>query len=557
MKRSLSELICDDLSELAHLESDVVVSEEAIRTMVQIDKDKGLLSNHSFVHKDKLQALLNKKMQDETFLNTPAHYQFFVEVGTRSKVEQGAPATIHYCPLDLYIRPGKKPLAFVADHYRGHKGYYIEYKEISEKLGIQFIVVGGSHYQVDDAHCAIFAHKHLQLSATDRRLLPLLEHIVGEKEGTIEFNWNQLPPEYLVYSQSVSMLLQYVDSVKASEGVSKELPSKALISSQFPENLYRSLFRYEGKGPEDADRNKIRNKGVKYLAADLAGKVVVELEKAKPAYTEAQLIDICYKDSYPLVHEILHQALKVQNQQPVFDKSKLEAHPLFELAFSHAVILESCLKNPKFNKIFTNQTLLVLMQQGLIDPQKLFAKLTMTYNEKQIAKVPCNQAAANLVSFELLVKVCFNNTKVTEEELLTLLLSPKIIPFSKNKILVDLLAQKLIPIQMIEKILPHQIDKITFEHMDNGNRVKYLHDKFPLIGSAKVELASEDEDGPSEDIFSIPDSSISAKPSDDAGDKEKPVVDVGLLIQSMSKSVFTSVPESPLQEKVDLSLTVV
>ncbi len=38
MRRSLSDLICDDLSELANYSSDVIASEEAIRCMVALYK---------------------------------------------------------------------------------------------------------------------------------------------------------------------------------------------------------------------------------------------------------------------------------------------------------------------------------------------------------------------------------------------------------------------------------------------------------------------------------------------------------------------------------------
>jgi hypothetical protein len=555
MKRSLSELICDDLSELAHLGSEVVASEEAIRTMSQMDIDTGLLSNHKQVNKVQLEALLKMKMKDEGFLNTAAHYQFSIEVGARGKGKQGDPGTVHYCALDLYIRPGKKPLAFVADHYRGHDGYYSEFKEIAKNLGIQFVVVGGSHYQADDVHCPIFTHKHLQLSAADRGLLPLLENIVGTKEDSVmNFNWNQLSPEYLMFSQSVSMLFKYVDTVKERENSAKDQSSAALMNSLFAQKMGRSLYPLiPTNSKEEGDRDKVRNKGVKYLAAELAGKVVVELEKDKPPYTEAQLIDICYKDSYPLVHEILHKALIVQNQNPGFDKSKIEVHPMFELAFSHAGILETCLKNPKFYKIFNTPTALVLMQKGLIDPHKLFAKLTITPKDTEISKAPCNQVASNLLCIETLFKEGLNATKVNEDEILTLLVSTKIIAFCKNKFLVELLVKGLIPIQMVERIAPYQIEKDKFEQMDNVNRVKYLSDKFPLIASSKLGLTADEDD--TSELLSVPDvSSVPAKCSD-AG-KAKPEVHVGLLIQSMSKSVFTPVVENPEQEKIDLSLTV-
>lgn len=535
MKRSLSELICNDLSDMAYLGSDVIASEESIRTILHMSNERGLLSKPSFIHRDKLQASLTKIIAtNPEFLTTPAHYQFFVEVGARSKAKQRDADTIHYLALDLFIRAGKKPLAFVADHYRGHDGYYEAFKQISRTLDIQFIIAGGSVYQADSVHCFIFTQMHLMLSASDERLLPLLEHIVGEKTEFVNFNWDLLPPEYLIYSQSVSMLFNYVDTVKTRSGIAKDKAVPLLLESRFDERLSSVLSPIIAPGT--ALHDKLRSKGIKYLAADISGKVVVELETETTAYTEAKLIDLCYRESYPQLHDILHKALVVQNSNKPDG-----AHPIFELAFSHAGILESCLINKQFNKIFNDPSILLLMQKRLIDPSALFNQLTRTTRDKEVEKIQCNQVAANLL---FLQHLCTNSIPATKDELMKLLFSPKSCAFFRNELLVDLLTKRLIPLALVERIVPHQVVKSEFERLSESNRVRYLETKFPLVELVPEEEEEEADDAPGlfEVVEVVPELVIPSKPA----------INVELLVQSMRTSVFTSVLDDGSSLKVGL-----
>lgn len=553
MRRSLSELICDDLADLAHLESDVIASEEAIRVMMTMFKDKGLLSNITFVHKEQFQDFLKQKLGNVFLVDTPAHYQFIIEVGERSKAKQRTPETIHYCALDLYFRPGKQPLAFVADHYQGHNGYYNEFAAISKNLGIQFVVAGGETYQADSVHCPIFTQMHLLLSASDDGLLTILEDIVKEQNepGVVKFNWDKLAPKYMLYSQSVSMLLKYVDTVKNREGSPKNEASQLLVESKFSDRLSSTLFPLVSKSLDL--RGKLRNKGIKYLAADFASGVVLELEKNPSSYDEQKLIDICYKERYPLVYQVLSDALIMQKAYPYIKDSVFKAHPLFELAFYHANVLEFCLKKTNFKKIFTDKSMLELMQKDLISPYVLFAKLTNITKNIEVTEEQCRKVVNNLDAFAIIVKNLDVSSAVNQEELLGLLFSSKTKAFFQNDILAKLFFKGLISVQMIEKIVPFKIEKGLLEKLqDDNKRMDYLEEKFSLTPPSEVEIVLDGlEDNKniedSEDLYSIPEPD---EVEEFSTTSEKPPINVGLLIQSMSNSIFLS-PEKELGETVD------
>jgi hypothetical protein len=297
-----------------------------------------------------------------------------------------------------------------------------------------------------------------------------------------------------------------------------------LLSSKFPEYLTDSLIlqiRLSTDSDHHAVHNKLLNKAIKYRAADLSGEVVVALETETMVYNQAKLIDVCYKNSYPQLHAILRKALILS-----------ETHPIFELAFYHAGILEDLLKAPKFNTIFNNQSILLLMQKGLINPSSLFDNLTITPREKEIAKVQCNQLATNLPFFDFLVR---NNIPATEDELSRLLYSPKTNAFFRDQSLHDVLAQRFITLSMIESIVPHKIDnKVEFAKMAASDKFRYLRAKFSLGVPVEPEVTDED------DLFNVPD----VAPPVVVEQTTKPAINVGLLIQSMSQSVFTSTPKS-------------
>ncbi|WP_176713851.1 hypothetical protein [Legionella jamestowniensis] len=52
MRRSLTQLITDDLAELARMETNYIASEESIRFLMEMYKNNGALKNVVFMHKD-------------------------------------------------------------------------------------------------------------------------------------------------------------------------------------------------------------------------------------------------------------------------------------------------------------------------------------------------------------------------------------------------------------------------------------------------------------------------------------------------------------------------
>ncbi|ASQ46474.1 hypothetical protein [Legionella clemsonensis] len=565
MRRSLTQLIIDDLAGLAQLETDIIASEEAIRFLIAMFKDKKALKNIEFVHKDQFFSYLQKRvMEDSSFLTKAGHYQFFIEVGARSKAKQRDPATIHYCALDLFIRPGLPPLAFVADHYRLSSGYYMEFQTISEKLGIQFVVAGDEYYQTDSVHCPVFTLMHLLLTAKDEKLLTLLEKKVGHRKtvDVVNLPWDNLPPEYVMYPQSLTTILNFVDRIKGREGLEKHMPSPILSSFGYEEKVTGFLFPVKSNKAEL--NNKIRSKGIKYLAAEYAGLAVLELEQTPALYTDKMLVALCYKERYPAVYKILCKALAIEEAVPFTDKYGPQAHPIFELAFAHATVLEICLKNSEFKRIFTNESILLLMQKGFLDPFNLFKKLTTIASSIELNQQTINQLANNLQACSILAEVVGSQRTVDKELLLGLMFSSKTKSFFQNGLLVDLFKKGEISLAMIDKILPYKINKKEFSALNDNEKMEYLTKLFSLEEApgnlledanfavstpipVKNALVSNglktaldifdmphDESAPEvEELFLIPESSAVTVVTTEA--TQKPGINVGLLVQSMTK----------------------
>ncbi|MDR3503420.1 MAG: hypothetical protein P4L79_12660 [Legionella sp.] len=560
MRRSLSELICDDLAELANHESDYIASEEAIHFMKALyNKNKEL--NIHLIHKEQFSNFL----KSNALLTTPGHYQFIIEVGERSKLKQRSPETIHYCAVDLFVRSGKPPLAFVGDHYRGHNGYYSEFEVIAKTLGVQFVVVGGATYQADSVHCPVFSLQHLLLTAEDDSILPLLEKKTNNSTAEVTYlNWADLSPMYMVYSQSVNTLFNYVRDVKLKEETDEELDSTLLANSQFAQHLHETLYSLPQKGD---NQGKIRNKAIRYLAAHHAGIAVTKLESESMFDTEA-LINICYAERYPLVHELLFTALKVERDYPFETTIGINnSHPLFELAFYQAHIMEGLLKNTDFRTIFTDKNLLILMQKGLLNPIAVFNALTEQGHYLGVNKSACRNVASNLILLATLVKNGLDDKlDISSDRLIQLLTAGKTKNFFQNKALNALFEKGLISLELLQLISPNQVDVVFLAALKpDEDKLEHLRKQFiPTVQASNSDETDDDiglfgftggledlvtnDTNALDDLFAVPeeppvtiDSSLATKPQ----------VHVGLLVQSMSKSIFApSQQEDNYNEKV-------
>ncbi|MFJ1268302.1 hypothetical protein ACD661_07020 [Legionella lytica] len=551
MRRSLSELISDDLAELANHESDYIASEEAIQVMKALYNKKMEL-DIQLIHKEQLPKFLH----DSALLKTPGHYQFIVEVGERSKLTRHSPETIHYCAVDFFIRADERPLAFVADHYRGHRGYYAEFATIAKTLGVQFFVVGGATYQADSVHCPVFSLQHLLLTAKDDELLSLLEGTAKlSKDPVTYLDWSELSPMYMVYSQSVNTLFNYVRDVKQKEGTGLELDSSVLASSQFSQRLQETLYPVSQPG---ANLGKIRNKAIRYLAAHHAGITVTALESGA-IFNAEELINICYKERYPLVHEMLLSALQIEKKHPFETDSGLNnAHPLFELAFYHAHIMEGLLKNPDFKIIFADKNSLILMQKGLINPMDLFNVLTSSGHHLEVNKAACRNVVSNLVLLAAIVNNELDNKlDITSDELIQALSSGKTKNFFHNQALSILFEQGLISMELLSLISPNQVKLELLEPLELDAKIEHLRTQFTptiqvdnsedtddelgLFGFAtELENPATDNAHSLDDLFTVPDvQPVTIDPSLTT----KPQIHIGLLVQSMNKSIFAPPPK--------------
>ncbi|STX46925.1 Uncharacterised protein [Legionella hackeliae] len=356
----------------------------------------------------------------------------------------------------------------------------------------------------------------------------------------------------------MTTIWDYVDKVKKKESLPPHIPSKLLSESAFAEKVSPGFSPIQSKDP--GLNNKMRSKGVKYLAADYAGMAVLELEKNPEVYTDQMLIDICYKERYPLIHQMLTKALYIEQTYPWKEKID-KSHPLFELAFAHGPVLEFCLSKPGFGKIFNDEAILLLMQKGFLDPAIFFTKLTRVSSSIELDLQIVNFVVGNLPACSFLAKALINEDKVDKQLLLTVLFSTKTKAFFQDTLLTDLFMTGHISLSMIDKILPYKIDKQLFKQLNHNTRMEYLkmlffasetmkEEKFlevktttpsTLITASKLEDVEEENAEHTDfdqDLFTVPEVKT-VKPTESA---KKPGINVGLLIQSMTNGGILQSP---------------
>jgi len=467
MKKSLSELIKQDLELLSDVMSEAVVSEESIRLMLDVYNKDGLLHHARLIHRDQLFDYL----VTSGLLETPGHYQFMIEIGARSKSRQYNPDTIHYCALDLYITSDHPPIILVADHYRGFAGYYDEFDRISLTLGISFLVTGMRAsqdkllYQADNTHCAIFSLYHLLLTAADDGLQAfLMSEADGEKEK-IDLSWSKFPIAYVLNAQSVTTLSQYASDIRESEGLPAYMKSDILQELDFESKIMSSLYPLQ-VGPEI----KMRNLAILKACVAYSERTISQL----PIYSEEELIDLCYREQYPNLSSLLMMGLGISSSYDM-------PHPLFELSFYHAGILESFLKDTLFSSIFRNQHLLTLMQMSLLDPMALFLEMTHCPKDRELIPSVCKTIAKNIGVLQTIYRIAITTTLLDESKILALLRSLKTSAFFEDKILVDLFRKGLIPFDQINKIIKFHLVKTPFYKYDtDAERIACLNATFSL-----------------------------------------------------------------------------
>lgn len=526
---SLAEVISSDLSAIANPFQENVSSEESIRLLLQLFNQDGLLRNARLVSIYKLDTYLGDLLKQLT-VDEPAHYQFMVEFGRRDNKEQGNRGSAHYAALDLFIRPGRPALAFFADHARGLLDN--DLRSLLTKLHIQIAFVSGVstagkkiHYQTDDYHCPIFTLAHLENSARDTDLLPFLETLPMDAEGIVRCSWYQLPPQYLLNAQSVSgTLFGYVEAVKGAQPVLRDDEADATLEAfKFDSKLSDALIVNNEIG-------KVQNSSIKNYAAKVAGRAVIQLEFGH--ISNAELIELCYRERYPLVCDLLHNASHFQSSD--------SPHPLFQMVFSQAHILEECLKNSRFNRIFNHAALLQLMQDGLIDPMRLFHRLTIIGKGLEPSDLAMDIVPRNLFFLEkILNQKDLLLQPLPEHALIDMLLLKSTANFMKNELLSALFIQGKIPCSLINNIEPSDWsdEHAWLLESDVATATEHLISKsiksaVPVKVSDEDELSMglfgdlEEEGYEEDDLFDVP----APVSSPSHATSKKPETDVHLLL---------------------------
>lgn len=492
-KQSLSDLICGDLSAVASPGVGVVPSEESIRSILHVVNGLNLLLEARLIHVNQLEKELTVLLGSLP-TDRPAQYQFVIEVGRRDNQKPGDRGSAHYAALDLFVRPGKPCFAFFVDHDRACMDS--ELAVILNKLHIQMAFVTGSLptakktiYQADPVNCFLFSLSHLINSASDKHLLPLLESLPAEPSNanTFSCHWYALPPQYLLHAQSViGTLFGYADANTPKERCYDDKAVYDLSKARFDKALSEHMVL-------DLKSGRVVNRAIKNVAAAVAGKTVVFLESG--AISEEALIDICYQERYPLVCKLLKKALHIPYG---FDKTSsastsiFQAHPLFELVFSQPHIIEFCLKEHKFERIFNHDLLLELMLHNVIDAFELFKRITVVAKGREPGNTESSKIVPNLACLPVILAHKDRISQIISPAKMLDFLSYKSTPaFLKNAILLRLFLDGNIPVEMVERIRPHALSCPEFLSLEaDESRLQYLHAHFPLL----VEIPSASED---------------------------------------------------------------
>lgn len=369
LEMPLKELLARDLYNCIDAIDETIPSEESIRLMIEHYKSVGRLNHPVFIKladvPDYIEKISNRR--------EAIHTQLFIESGTRSLLKQGDPEAIHYSGMDIFCEENGNVTAFVADHFNGRNySSYIEAKYDKISHIARFIVAGGTPYQTDSTHCAIFTVSHLLMTASDSALHDQLMTIaeIPTTEKYISLPWFNLPPKYNLATQSFKQIHAYIDHIKKQEALDSNAESPTLRTANFDVALSKSL-------ETDPDL-KVKNRLILTLTREYLRDAYVFMN----TLTEKQLISICYDGER--VRRLLNQALETSPD--------LEEQPLFELVFSNQTLLNLLtLKNESkkerimkdsFYQLLTMPAFILLTSRGMIDPKGWFDRITSTSGGK-------------------------------------------------------------------------------------------------------------------------------------------------------------------------------
>lgn len=407
--KTLDELICEDLIDQASIYKEHVISEEALRWLINHYDKCGLLINPRYIRYpfvvEFLDSLLSSKQKSAS-----NRYQIFLEAGERD-LSQRKKGTVHYCALDLILNFNGRPVIFVADHYKGFKlTLKNTLAQLIQDYDINYFQAGGYPFQVDEFHCAIFTLDHLLETAKDINFLASLKSINGE------VLWSNLPPLYLKNCQSYARIQAYVDFIKMNEYVKFEENSQILKAVEFDKVLSKNLHYDFG----DRER-KIKNKSIIASANDHSSTGWFAFNDQ---ITEKELIKICYDDN-KCIQAILLNALDSRLNT---EKPSSILNVIFYNTTSWSLMLN---KDKVFIDVFMNKNALNMMQSGFLNAQELFNHLRfLTKDGREIISQKIRYAKNFLTAIESPVVTdqiyhLQNNTEIFKEITVSELLCDK------------------------------------------------------------------------------------------------------------------------------------
>ena len=405
----LKMLLFNDLIKFSSDNSQSVASEEAIRLMLEVYKQKDKLVNPFLIHASNVPAFLKKVHARQR----SAHFQLMVECGTRSLITQGKHKTIHYAAMDVFYHDTGKVTVFVADHAAGKKydSYLPSYQELD--LPIHFIIAGGTSYQTDAVHCPIFTLQHLLLSAHDSNLHQQLFDISSSSdEKFTKLPWFSLPPEYNLNTQSFALLTQYVEHQKSREQTAPDIESRALKDAKFDEHLSRVL---------ESKNNRTQNKSINRLTLQFAKDAFVALDQM----TEDEAIDICYSEKTN-IKSMLKLALKVRQTSRPTEKQPLDDsfnNSFFEFIFSNQPLF-NLLTLDHFSRgkadgyadlqaLLLSPSFLYLVEINRLNPKKLLGKITYSNGvDRKLDLLNLNILMSNIKILNTMVHLLQNKVSI-------------------------------------------------------------------------------------------------------------------------------------------------
>jgi len=485
-QENLLALIRDDLNKLSDPKLEVVPKEETILFLLNVFNKLKKTKDVQLVHVDKVGSTVESIVSSNP-ASIKEHYQFMVQTGHRDVTDKGVRGNAHYLAMDLFFIANQEPVAFIVDHSRS--ALHLTLKRALTKLNVQIIVVGvptlpGEKkivYQADSTHCPIFSLSHLENTCQDLQLPSQLLSVPAEQQeetGVLRCYWYQLPPHYLLYAQSLNLIFNhYIAPLKMTLNLPAESPIPLLQDPEFDIKFSKNLLIEQETG-------QVQNGAIEAYATKTATEALRMLDTPP---TSKELLVMFYKDRYPLVYALLDSI-----------KNEFVFNSMSEFVFAQAHIVEDCLRHTAFSRIFSHPAIHESITCGLIIPDQLFHRLTLTSGKRVPGEERVTCVHKNLKWLktllhqkEQLIRSCSTGA------FMDLLFYPYLANLAKNTELLDLL--------FLDKISIQNVTQLTEQHFQTLETMSDQNDMLAYIQTATSVDAIKKRDNRCEDMVSLSD----------------------------------------------------